>query len=243
MEPEQKRWFLREPSPDAQMLLLCMPYSGCGASMYRPWPTSIGAAEVVPLQLPGRENRIREPHFGTYQDLAKAMLDDIGDLVTGRPYAVFGHCGGALPAFELVIQAVERGLPGPRQIFMSSQVAPQDGPWGRFLGLDEAGLRAEISGLLTAMGTAPAQAEELVDLFIDVMEDDVEANRVYWRPAGTVPGAITAIGWSDDVEVPHHLMTGWPLWAPTEKEILTGTHYTFLEAPPDLLELLERKLG
>ncbi|WP_327011833.1 thioesterase domain-containing protein [Dactylosporangium sp. NBC_01737] len=242
MDPQQRRWFLNEPSADAEMLLLAMPYSGCGASMYRAWPGSIGPAEVVPLQLPWRENRMREPHFGTYQDLAKAMLDDVGDIVTARPYAVFGHCGGALPAFELVIQAAERGLPGPRQIFMSSQVAPQDGPWGRFLGLDEAGLRAEIAGLLTAMGAA-AQAEELVDLFIDVMEADVEANRVYRRPAGTVPGQITAIGWDADVEVPHHLMTGWIDWAPTEKEILKGTHYTFLEAPPDLLELLERRLG
>lgn len=240
--PEQKRWFLREPSPDARMLLLCMPYSGCGASMYKAWPATVGDAEVVAIQLPWRENRIREPHFGTYQDLAKAMLDDIGELITARPYAVFGHCGGALPAFEAVIQIAERGLPAPHQCFISSQVAPQDGPWGRFLGLDEDGLRAEIAGLLTAMGAAATQADELVDLFIEVMEADVEANRVYWRPAGTVPGPITALGWDEDVEVPHHLMTGWPLWAPTEKVVLHGTHYSFLEAPPELLEVLAARL-
>ncbi|MEV0564785.1 thioesterase domain-containing protein [Dactylosporangium sp. NPDC050588] len=242
MDAQQRRWFLREPSPDAKMLLLAMPYSGCGASMYKAWPLTVGDAEVVPIQHPFRENRMREPHFGTYQDVTKAMLDDIGDLVTARPWAVFGHCGGALPAFETVIQAGERGLPPPHQCFMSSQVAPQDGPWGRFLGLDEDGLRAEIAGLLAAMGAGAAQAEELVDLFIDTMEADVEANRVYWRPAGTVQCPITGIGWDADVEVPHGLMTGWPLWAPYEKVLLSGTHYSFLEAPPSLLQVLADRL-
>jgi surfactin synthase thioesterase subunit len=242
MDRQQRRWFLREPSPDARMLLLCMPYSGCGASMYRAWPATIGAAEVVPLQLPQRENRTREPHFGTYQQLAEAMLDDVGDLLTARPYALFGHCGGALPAFELVIQIAERGLPAPARYFVSSQVAPQDGPWGRFLGLSEQGLRDEIAGLLTAMGGA-ASADELVDLFIDVMEADLEANKKYWRPAGSVPCPITALGWDDDVEVPHDLMGGWQAWADTEKEILPGTHYSFLTAPPELVEVLATRLS
>ncbi|MET7418841.1 thioesterase domain-containing protein [Dactylosporangium sp. NPDC005555] len=242
MDPRQRRWFLREPSPDAKMLLLAMPYSGCGASMYKGWPTSVGDAEVVPIQQPFRENRMREPHFGTYQDVTKMMLDDIGDIVTGRPWAVFGHCGGALPAFETVIQARERGLTPPHQCFMSSQVAPQDGPWGRFLSLDEDGLRAEIAGLLSAMGAAGSAAEELVDLFIDTMEADVEANRVYWRPAGTVDCPITGIGWDEDVEVPHGLMTGWPLWAPYEKVLLHGTHYSFLEAPAELIDVLAERM-
>ncbi|WP_063829456.1 thioesterase II family protein [Streptomyces violens] len=241
MRPEQRRWFLREPSADARMLLLLMPYSGCGASMYRSWPAAIGDAEVVPLQLPWRENRMREPHFGTYQELAESLLDDVGELLTARPYALFGHCGGALPAFETVIEIARRGLPAPQRYFVSSQVAPQDGPWGRFLGLSEQGLRDEIAGLLHAMGAAAA-ADELVDLFIDVMEADLEANRKYYRPAGSVPCPITALGWSEDVEVPHGLMGGWQEWAATEKLVLPGTHYTFLEAPPALLEALAPRL-
>ncbi|WP_433501564.1 thioesterase II family protein [Sphaerimonospora sp. CA-214678] len=242
MDPRQRRWFLREPSPEAPMSLLCMPYSGCGASMYRAWPSTIGVAEVVPLQLPFRENRSREPHFGTYQRLAAALLDDVGDLITARPYALFGHCGGALPAFELVVEIAARGLPAPDRYFVSSQVAPQDGPWGRFLGLSEQGLRDEIAGLLTEMGAADS-AGELVDLFIDVMEADLEANRRYWRPGGSIPCPITALGWSDDVEVPHTLMGGWQVWADTEKEVLPGTHYSFLKAPAELLEVLARRLS
>jgi hypothetical protein len=54
------RWFLREPSAESGARLFCLPYSGCGASMYRRWPRFLGDIEVCPVQFPGRENRFRE---------------------------------------------------------------------------------------------------------------------------------------------------------------------------------------
>lgn len=31
----RRKWFLREPSPESAVRVFCLPYSGCGASMYR----------------------------------------------------------------------------------------------------------------------------------------------------------------------------------------------------------------
>ncbi|WP_073947374.1 thioesterase II family protein [Streptomyces kebangsaanensis] len=238
------RWFLTPPSKEAEVRLFCFPYSGCGASMFRNWPTRIGPAEVVPLQLPGRENRTREPHFGTYEELADQLVAGIAEHLD-RPYAVFGHCGGALPAFESVIRIVERGLRPPERVFVSSQVAPQDGPYGRFLGLDETGLRAELIALLAALGAAEPP-EEILDLYLEVLVADVEANKKYRKDAaGSLPCAVTELGWDADVEVPHALMGGWADWVAegaARKEILDGTHYTFLDAPADLVACLARDL-
>jgi len=97
--PADSPWFLTSLSSEATARLFCFPYSGCGASMYRAWPRWVGSVEIVPLQLPGRENRMREPHYGTYEKLASALVADIGPYLD-RPYALFGHCGGALPAAE-----------------------------------------------------------------------------------------------------------------------------------------------
>ncbi|GAB3885997.1 hypothetical protein GCM10029964_049570 [Kibdelosporangium lantanae] len=141
--PADSPWFLTSLSPDADTRLFCFPYSGCGASMYRAWPRRLGGTEVVPLQLPGRENRMREPHYGTYEKLAAALVADIGPYLD-RPYALFGHCGGALPAAETASQLAAAGLPLPTRLYVSSQVAPQDGPYGRYLGLDRAGLTVEL---------------------------------------------------------------------------------------------------
>ncbi|GAB2331853.1 thioesterase domain-containing protein [Streptomyces griseoincarnatus] len=235
------RWFLRMPSPDAEYRLLCFPYSGCGASMYVSWPQWIGPVEVVPLQLPGRENRMREPHYGTYEQLADDVVDGIAAYLD-RPYAVFGHCGGALPAFETVLRIQEAGLRPPERCFVSSQVAPQDGPYGRFLGLTEEGLRDELRGLFAALGSNNPSAD-MLDLFLEVMCADLEANRKYHKPVTTgVSCPLTVIGWDADAEVPHRLMGGWGRWADASTVVLPGTHYTFLSAPDVLLERLQTDL-
>lgn len=236
-------WFLVPPPADAASLLFAFPYSGCGASMFRGWPQRIGDHAVVPIQLPGRENRLREGHFGTYEQLAEAAAAGLAPHLD-RPYAVFGHCGGALPAFETVLRIAQRGLPLPSRVFMSSQVAPQDGPRGRFLRLNRAELATELRTLLSAMGSSEPPAE-LLELYLDVLVADVEANKAYHRPAPTtaLPCPLTAIGWDADVEVPPSAMGGWSAWAPTRTELLLGTHYTFLGAPVSLRAVIERDLG
>ena len=86
------RWLLRNPSPDSAARVFCLPYSGCGASMYHRWPRFLGDVEVCPVQLPGRENRLREPSAETYQELAERLIPALRPQLD-RPFALFGHCG------------------------------------------------------------------------------------------------------------------------------------------------------
>ncbi|HEV2640013.1 MAG TPA: thioesterase domain-containing protein [Actinocrinis sp.] len=234
-------WFLKPPAADAGARLFCLPYSGCGASMFHGWPGALGPAEVVPLQLPGRENRMREKHFGTYRDLAVDLVDAIAPHLD-RPYGIFGHCGGALPTFEALLRIDELGLPAPTRCFLSSQVAPQDGPYGRFLGMTGPALHAELVGLLAELGN-PNPSEDMLDLYVEVLQADLAANRVYHRAEPVrVSCPLTVIGWDRDVEVPHELMGGWAAWGPVAKHVLPGNHYSFLHAPAELQDLLRQDL-
>jgi surfactin synthase thioesterase subunit len=201
--------------------------------MYRDWPTWIGEVEVVPVQFPGRENRMREAHFGTYENLAADLVDGLGPFLD-RPYALFGHCGGALPAAETALRLASAGLPAPARLYVSSQVAPQDGPYGRYLTLTRAELSGELATLMRAAGGQPNP--EILALLLDVLIADVEANRRYRKdvaPRFTCP--VTAVGWTRDVEIPPVLMTGWQDCGQTEDLLLDGEHYTFLDPPETLL--------
>ncbi len=73
----RNKWLPRPPSATATGRVFCIPYSGCGASMYRRWPGQHDGIEFLPLELPGHETRFAEPNFGTYQELAKAMAADL----------------------------------------------------------------------------------------------------------------------------------------------------------------------
>lgn len=232
----RKRWFLREPSPESAARIFCLPYSGCGASMYRQWPRFIGDVEVCPVQLPGRENRLADDPYETYEELA----DDLAEVLRpylGRPFAFFGHCGSALPGYETAVRLMERGYPTPVRLFVSSQVAPHQGPAGRFLEMTDAELAEEVAGLIVALGGKPRPS--LVELSLSILRADVEANKRY-RPARPtrLPSPITALGWSDDVEVDHRAMAGWSDCGETTFQVLPGTHYRFMDAPDELVEVL-----
>ncbi|HEY4021079.1 MAG TPA: thioesterase domain-containing protein [Pseudonocardiaceae bacterium] len=225
-------WFMNSLSDTATARLFCFPYSGCGATMYQAWPRWIGGIEVVPVQLPGRENRMREPHFGTYEQLAATLVEGLRPFLD-RPYALFGHCGGALPAAETVLRLATAGLPAPARLYVSSQVAPQDGPYGRYLGLTRDELSGELGALMRAAGGEPDP--EILDVLLDVLVEDVDANRRYRKDVAPRFGCpLTAVGWTRDVEIPPALMTGWADCGPTRDVLLEGEHYTFLD-PPDAL--------
>lgn len=227
------RWLLRKPDPQAGARLFCFPYSGCGASMYQGWPRRFGEVEVCLVQPPGRQNRIREPHYETYEQLAAGLVDFLPPYLD-RPFGFFGHCGGALPGVEVTRQLAAAGLPTPRRLFISSQVAPHDGPYGRLLQMSRAELADELGVLITRLGGQPTGA--LLELGLDLLVRDIEANKRYQVPAPLpLPCGITVIGWTDDREIPMALMGGWQKSSDDCRyALLDGDHFAFLSAPAAL---------
>jgi surfactin synthase thioesterase subunit len=236
------RWLIRTPLPESAALLFCLPYSGCGASMYRSWPRFVGGVELCPVQLPGRENRLRESIPDTYEELAAALATGLRPELD-RPYGFFGHCGSALLAYETAVHLQGAGAPEPAHVFVSSQVAPDDGPYGRFLSLGRDALRAEVVMLMERTGGTPVP--DLVELCLDVLETDVAVNRRY-RPAdpAVLAAPLTAIAWSDDREVEPWRTQGWQRFGtPAGAARLTGDHHSFLNAPAPLLDLFVAALA
>lgn len=233
------RWLLRRPKEDAAARIFCFPYSGVGASMFSKWPREVGGFEVCPIQPPGRENRSREPHFGTYEQFAEAIVGPLEPYLD-RPFVFFGHCAGALPAFETAHRLAADGLPTPDRVFVSAQVAPHDCPHDRFLDCTDDELRAELESLAILRGGQPHPA--LIDLALEVLHDDLDANRVYRRPAPSpIPSPITVLHWSTDTEVTAAQLDGWKHYSPDpDFAVLDGGHYDFLTAPTPLLDLLTR---
>ncbi|MGH3730707.1 MAG: thioesterase II family protein [Micromonosporaceae bacterium] len=238
---KKPRWLLRQPDPDADVRLFCFPYSGSGATMYERWPRRVGEVEVCPIQPPGRQNRIREPHYETYEQLAAALIEPLSPYLD-RPFAFFGHCSGALPGVEVTRQLAAAGLPLPRRVFVSAQVAPHDGPYGRLLELERPELRGELANIIVNMGGQPNEA--LLDLGLDLLVKDVDANKRYVVPGPLdLPCGVTAIGWRDDREIPVRLMGGWQATSADCRDVLLdGGHFDFLAAPPALLAEVARDL-
>lgn len=232
----RNKWLRRAPSDAVTGRVFCIPYSGCGTSMYRQWPRQHDGVEFLAVELPGHETRFAEPSLGTYQELAKTMAAGLEPYLD-VPFGFFGHCGSALAAYEVSAELVRSGHPAPARLFVSSEVAPQDGPFGRFLGMSQDELAVELETLIRELGGSPSP--ELIDLYLEVLRADVETNKRYVMPDPLrLPCPITAIGWTEDDEIPFSMMGGWSECGETAFELLEGRHHRFIEAPADLLRVL-----
>jgi surfactin synthase thioesterase subunit len=235
MTTQPGRWLLREPSEHSGARLFCIPYSGCGASMYRSWPRFTGDLEICPVQLPGRESRMRDQPAETYQELAAALIDGLLPYLD-RPFAFFGHCAAALPGYEAALQLAARGYPVPARVFVSSQVAPHQGPHGRFLEMTDAQLRATLSELIAVAGGKPVPS--LIDLSLEILLADIELNKRYRLDVPVALACpITALGWRQDAEVDPELMAGWAECGQTTFRLLDGQHYSFMDGSPELMDM------
>ncbi|GLZ35173.1 thioesterase [Lentzea sp. NBRC 105346] len=239
------KWLLRNPAPDAEARLFCLPYSGVGASVFRRWPTHIGPLEVVPLQLPGRENRIGQPGYRDFPTFAKDAAEALEPYLD-RPYAVFGHCMGAILAHALVTE-----LPEPQRLYVSSSRVPHWAPDRRYRmpapgsvgvyhpSMTEEQLAAEVSRVARTVGGADLHPD-LVPLALRVLRGDLEMCFGYAPPLTPTGCPISTIGWTDDADVSPDEMGVWQEVAPTTHHVLPGDKLTFLEAPAELQELIEK---
>ncbi|GAB3464624.1 thioesterase domain-containing protein [Actinophytocola sediminis] len=209
--------------------------------MYRKWPRTLGDVEVCPVQPPGRESRLREPAFDSYEKLADDLVEALLPHLD-RPFGLFGHCGSALPAYETAVRLVDRGLPAPTCLFVSSQVPPHLGPHGRFLEMTDDQLAEEVATLITELGGIPRP--DVVELSLGVLRADVEANKRY-RPAAPVylPCPVSVLGWNQDTEVDPASMTGWSDCGRATFRVLDGPHYGFIDAPRELMDVFLLDLG
>lgn len=232
-------WFVRPPAAGHAARIFGFPFAGSGASAFSAWPAALGDAEFCPVQFPGRENRLAHPHYGTYENLADGVAEALRPLLD-VPYAFFGHCAGALPAYETVLRLTALGLPAPACLFVSGQLPPHETAHDRMLALTEPELRAEVETFLRGRGLEPRP--DLVGLGLMVLLRDHAAAAAYRRtePA-PVPCPVVVLHWRDDPDLSLQRLQGWRRYADSVEFLaVDGGHYDFMDAPDELRNVLTR---
>lgn len=221
----------RKPQADARLNLLCFPYAGGGASVFRRWHAALGPAiEVVTVQPPGRENRLRDAPYGEMEPLVREILSALrasGSPFTERPMALFGHSFGAGVAFEVAHELSAHGTP-PALLALSGRLPPHGAKQRPISHLDDSHLVARLRNL----GGTPREVlehKELLQLLLPAFRADMRILEHHLpnleRPLLKCP--VRVFGGREDPVAPAPGIEEWSRYAGPdfECELFPGDHF------------------
>lgn len=203
--PARPGFLLRLGARQAPALrLVAFPYAGGGASSFARLARALPAGvEVLGVQLPGRENRLREKPFDDLAPVVDGLLPELlAQLDDGRPFALFGHSLGALLAFETARALRRRAARTPSALIVAGRTPPQVGAAGRVRHvLDDDALLDEIRRL-DGIPAEVAEHREMLALMLPALRGDLAIDERYVHtPGPPLRCPILAMGGRDDPEV------------------------------------------
>ncbi|WP_243831981.1 thioesterase II family protein [Naumannella halotolerans] len=229
------------------MDLFCFPYAGAGASIYRQWQRAAGGDRrfrIVPIQLPGRENRLNEQPYRRMADLVDDFIYAMVPMIS-KPFAFFGHSMGALTAYEVACALRDRGMPQPARLLLSAFRAPH---------LPSANIKIyhlpdEVLKIVLAKdGISPdvLASEELMRALLPTLRADLELCDTYEHvPRQPLDVPISAYGGEQDIRVHPEDLAGWCEHTTSTFDLTTypGDHFYLQPAMDELVKDVRLRLS
>jgi len=204
-----------------------------------------GEIELVAVQLPGRESRVKEAFIASMDDLIGGIVEAITPLVN-KPYAIFGHSFGALNGFEVIRELRRRGLNQPFLFIPAGRQGPQLKP--KKPPIASLPQEAFIEELRKEYGDhiGPIlDSAELRDVFIPQIHADFALSETYrFRGGQPVDCPIVALGGVDEEDLEAHELNAWS--AQTNRRFrsqrLPGDHFFIRESQELVIEVIRREI-
>jgi medium-chain acyl-[acyl-carrier-protein] hydrolase len=198
---DRGRWVVVfNPQPRPRMRLVCFPYAGGDANIFRPWAGEMpDGIELIGVQYPGRGTNQGVPPINSCDQMV-SQLRAVLDPFLGIEFAFFGHSNGALISFEVARSLSAETKSRMRHLFFSAKSAPHV--------LDK---RARISGLddenfvraISELGGTPAVVLNdawLVQTLLPRLRADFALGETYvYRPSAPLDCEVSILrGENDD---------------------------------------------
>jgi surfactin synthase thioesterase subunit len=225
-----------------QLFLACLPFAGSGAGFFREWEKlGISGVTVLPVQLPGREERFTDEPFTAVADavaeLTPRILADAGERAA---IALYGHSLGAVLAYEIARELERIDHPGLCHLFVSGSPGPHNGRTERATGLAD---KEFLAGVQRFAGYRHAAFDdpELAEVLLPVLRADVEMHESYLATS-TVPLSvpITALRGERDELVSREQAEQWAgvTRGPFAYRELPGGHMYLVDEPERILRVI-----
>lgn len=233
------------PNTRVRLRLFCFPYAGAGASIYNAWQNNLPPeVEVCSIQLPGRENRLKEAPFTEISFLTQTLVSILRPHFS-TPFAFFGHSMGSLLSFELTRQLRRENAPSPVHLFIASRRAPQVLPsTAPMYSLPEPAL-IEKMRLVNGTSEAILQNSKWMQLLLTILRADLELCETYeYTPEAPLNCPISAFGGYQDGAVSQDDIAAWNVQTCNsfKLQMFVGNHFFLHNARVNILQAISQDL-
>lgn len=224
--------------------LYCLPFAGGSKYSYKDYVSAApDFINVVPIELPGRGSRYKEPLLTDAAGMVDDVYGQIKDML-GTPYAIYGHSMGAVLGYLLARRILEEGMNPPEHLFLTGCRGPsvqRKDPLRHLLS------KEEFIQELKNLGGCPDEIlndDDLMNFFEPILRADFQAvETLDYRP-------------QEPIHIPINVMTGiserttyqeameWQkeTTAKVEGHRFPGKHFFIFNYPKEILEIIARKL-
>jgi medium-chain acyl-[acyl-carrier-protein] hydrolase len=243
-------WLVRvSPVRERSQALVCIPHGGAGAGVFHQWKYALtGTASVWAACLPGRESRILEQPLTTINAMADSLTEPLRSLPVSE-VAIFGHCSGALIAYELAHRISSGSVPlRCTCLIVSAHPFPVNPP-GQDSAIADLPLPQLISQLrrIGGMTEAALRNAALMRLLEPAIRADFRAAENYRVPPGRPPLNIpvAAIGGTKDSRVSAAQLAGWKetTTADFRLQLIDGGHFYLHDQPQQVHNFIRKLLA
>ncbi|HEY0135476.1 MAG TPA: SDR family NAD(P)-dependent oxidoreductase, partial [Nannocystis sp.] len=223
--------FVPVPRPGAELRLICLPYAGGFAQDFAPWARLVPEhIEVCAVQSPARRERQTEPWPRTFDELVDELVVALRPHLD-RPFAILGHCLGAIVGYEVVRRLTEQGGPQPLHFFAAGALPPHQYMLNDVAARSDESLLALLQLLDTPRLGTLASEPALLRAALEFIRGDFRLATSYrHRKGAPLDLPITVFAGLDDMICPHTAMDPWSRHGRDVRVVrLPGSHY-FIES-------------
>ncbi|WP_445269877.1 thioesterase II family protein [Streptomyces sp. DSM 41634] len=222
----------------AELTLILLPHAGGSAGSFVPLlPHLPESWRILVPELPARATAPKQPVCPSIESAVDSFAGDLAGELSG-PYAVFGHCLGALIAFELVHELAKRGHQ-PLWTGVSGSPAPQLVVSEPANGRPEDWTRDQYVDYMRWLGNTPEALWNntvLADRMIAALRNDLIVNHGY-RYGGHAPltSPLSVMRGDSDPLVSAEEMRAWADHAgATDFRTWPGDHFYVFDRAPEV---------
>ncbi len=228
-----------------KMKLFCLPFAGGTAQLFLQWRKDLDRSiDLFPIELPGRGKRLREEYYVDFhqavEDITNRIVEDLDD----HPFAIFGHSLGALLAYEVTTNLVERGCKAPEFLFISAMIPPHLYKNEIVSNLNDNEFLEKIANL----GGTPDQffsSPELIQFFLPIFRADFNLLETYKQINNSSPLPSNLIVFSGMNDNNFKDIQAWREYTKGnfERYLFDGGHFFIKEKQPEVLRVINQILA